>query len=371
LEMTPGQYPAFSDGEAGMKPDKWVMQLANVRIADMKLEADHSAFFDVQGLSGDLYKVALLTFLDGISVPAAPAKSAAHEHEHEHDAHAHTKTGGAAAAAGAGAAVVAHETKAETKVVTAARVMALRDVYELAQVYILRMPAGDFSLALKGGHNMENHNHNDLGSYVVAVGNGTPLLDVGREVYTSKTFSAARYSSHVLGSYGHSVPRPAGQSQLPGRQYEAKVLEVKLADDVDRVSLDLRAGYDVKSMTTLTRTFEFHRGTTPHILVRDDVVFSSPQTFGSALMTFGPFKLNVGNIIELGEAPSVAHVTVTATAEGAAVELKPFAAEHLKEKLRVNRVPIRVALDYVKPVTTATLIVRIDPVLGGAPAVCA
>ncbi len=42
------------------------------------------------------------------------------------------------------------------------------------------------AVALKGGHNAEHHNHNDVGSFVVALGKSTPLADPGGEVYTSE-----------------------------------------------------------------------------------------------------------------------------------------------------------------------------------------
>ena len=51
---------------------------------------------------------------------------------------------------------------------------------------------------MKGGHNAENHNHNDVGSFVVALGRATPLVDPGSEVYTARTFSPRRYDSNVL-----------------------------------------------------------------------------------------------------------------------------------------------------------------------------
>ena len=38
---------------------------------------------------------------------------------------------------------------------------------------------GRLGVALKGGHNAEHHNHNDVGSYVVALAGTTPLLDPG------------------------------------------------------------------------------------------------------------------------------------------------------------------------------------------------
>ena len=100
-----------------------------------------------------------------------------------------------------------------------------RDYFTEAGILICRPGAGSkaqFGVALKGGHNAEHHNHNDVGSFLVAIGGGAPLLDPGAEVYTARTFSSKRYDSGVLNSFGHPVPRVAGKLQRSGRQAEAK-----------------------------------------------------------------------------------------------------------------------------------------------------
>ena len=49
-------------------------------------------------------------------------------------------------------------------------------------------------LGVKGGHNQEEHNHNDVGSFVV-YRNGKPvLIDTGVGTYTKQTFSSDRYN---------------------------------------------------------------------------------------------------------------------------------------------------------------------------------
>jgi hypothetical protein len=68
-------------------------------------------------------------------------------------------------------------------------------------------PAGKPVLvALKAGHNDENHNHNDVGSFVVHVDGETMLCDPGPGLYTAQYFSSARYDNVFASSYGHSVP---------------------------------------------------------------------------------------------------------------------------------------------------------------------
>ncbi len=65
------------------------------------------------------------------------------------------------------------------------------------QVLLARPAAGSaagLTLAVKGGHNGEHHNHNDVGSVVVALGGVPVLVDAGRPTYTAQTFGPDRYA---------------------------------------------------------------------------------------------------------------------------------------------------------------------------------
>ncbi|WP_020527734.1 heparinase II/III domain-containing protein [Flexithrix dorotheae] len=78
-----------------------------------------------------------------------------------------------------------------------------------------------FFFAAKGGHNGENHNHNDVGSCVMYY-NGKPcLIDLGREKYVAKTFSPQRYEIWTMQSQFHNTPRINGQDQSPGAEFKA------------------------------------------------------------------------------------------------------------------------------------------------------
>ncbi|GAA3939407.1 heparinase II/III family protein [Microbacterium soli] len=94
------------------------------------------------------------------------------------------------------------------------------------------------TVVVKSGHNDENHNHNDLGSFSVAV-DGIPLLpDLGRATYRAETFSDRRYELWNMRSDWHSAPWPRGRVQLPGRRWRA---DAEAVDDGWR--LDLTSAY--------------------------------------------------------------------------------------------------------------------------------
>ncbi len=85
------------------------------------------------------------------------------------------------------------------------------------------------SLAAKGGHNAESHNHNDTGSFILYAGEIPVFLDAGVEQYTKDTFSSKRYTLWAMRSTYHNLPafRPAGGDwieQKPGKQYAAQIL---------------------------------------------------------------------------------------------------------------------------------------------------
>jgi len=75
----------------------------------------------------------------------------------------------------------------------------LRTWFTNGGVLICRAAADkQFAAALKGGHNAENHNHNDVGSFSVVTGQKMIICDPGSEVYTARTFGPHRYDSKVF-----------------------------------------------------------------------------------------------------------------------------------------------------------------------------
>lgn len=105
------------------------------------------------------------------------------------------------------------------------------------QVRVVRR--GGWTLACKGGHNGESHNHNDVGSFVLYL-DGRPLvIDVGNMTYTAKTFSPERYTLWNTRSANHNVPLAGAWEQACGRERAASAVR-PLANGL---ALDLAAAY--------------------------------------------------------------------------------------------------------------------------------
>jgi hypothetical protein len=98
-------------------------------------------------------------------------------------------------------------------------------------------------LAAKAGHNAESHNHNDVGSFIVALDGRPPLIDVGVGVYTRQTFGPERYQIWTMQSSWHNVPEVDGVPQAPGHQYAARRVQGLLCADAAELSLDLAGAY--------------------------------------------------------------------------------------------------------------------------------
>ncbi len=212
-------------------------------------------------------------------------------------------------------------------------------------------------VALKGGHNSEHHNHNDVGSFVVALAGKTPLLDPGGEVYTARTFSKDRYVSGVLNSLGHPVPRVAGKLQKTGRSAAAQVLDTQFTDTTDTLVLDIRAAYAVKELETLKRTFVYSREGRGNLTVIDEVGFASPQSFDTALITFSKWEKVGDDRLLIGEGEGAVEVAIST--DGPAWQL---VTEEIHEDLSGGRIPVRLGIALCDPVKAARVTVKITPV---------
>ena len=119
------------------------------------------------------------------------------------------------------------------------------------------MTAHDPFTAIKGGHNGENHNHNDAGSFIVYP-DGKPLfVDPGVGEYTSKTFSGQRYDIWTMQSDYHNLPRINGYSQHDGKQYKARVVSHKPG----MLTLDISGAYSAEAqIQRWLRTVKVQKG---------------------------------------------------------------------------------------------------------------
>jgi len=309
IEITPGVYPAFADCGVGAQPSRDIMAYVSRRYQLQPTSWERGGLGSVRWLD----EFGVFSFL--IQKPDSTPQ--------------------------------------------AAETPGIRDWFEDAGILICRggqirggLPVG---VALKGGQNEEHHNHNDLGSFVFCIGDSMTLVDPGAEVYTRRTFSSERYVSNLLNSFGHPVPRVAGQLQKTGQNAVAKLVQLDLADDHDTVQFDLSSAYPVPSLKQLHRTFVFQRDS-GSLLVTDDVQFDTPETFGTAVITFDAWEQVSPDRLRVGAGPTAVEIQINSGGQPLTIE-----AVTIDEDIRGRTQPARIGIDLAAPVTQATLRLTITP----------
>ncbi len=206
------------------------------------------------------------------------------------------------------------------------------------------------SIAIKGGHNAELHNHNDVGSYMIMLDGAEMGGDPGGEVYTRRTFSKERYVSKVLNSYGHPVPVVGGQLQKGGRTAAAKVVGTDFTDAKDEVVLDCTAAYAVPALKSLVRTMTFDRANAT-ITITDAVAFSEPTAFEVPVITYREYTKDEAS----------AHFTFRKPHKGSARTLKMDVQASAPVTFRDEKIEnpgrpdvTRLGFTFEQPVTNAT-----------------
>ena len=121
--------------------------------------------------------------------------------------------------------------------------------FENAQWYVKK--AEKYTLAAKGGHNDEPHNHNDVGSVVVYTDSKYVVDDLGWPEYDSTYFKLPdRYEKYLCSSsLGHSVPIVDGMTQKHGKNFSATILNIT----ENEFCLDLSGAYGLESSSIIRK----------------------------------------------------------------------------------------------------------------------
>lgn len=110
--------------------------------------------------------------------------------------------------------------------------------YKDSQVFIRQN--GNYVFAVKGGHNNELHNHNDIGAFSIIHNNEQYIADIGVGEYTKQYFSVPnRYEIFTCSSLSHSVPIVDGNAQMWGKEYCGEILQ----QDEQSVTIELKNAY--------------------------------------------------------------------------------------------------------------------------------
>jgi hypothetical protein len=165
-------------------------------------------------------------------------------------------------------------------------------------------------LMAKAGHNAENHNQNDVGSFILHVGGETLLCDPGRGLYSRDYFGPRRYENVFNNSYGHSVPRIGEQLQAQGRQYAGQLLATTLDDQTKRVVLELARAYPDDNLAQLRRELTLAVDT-GEVVISDQYEFKqTAETVEEAFMTWCEVDVAGASAIVRGAAGNTVRMTI-------------------------------------------------------------
>jgi len=185
-----------------------------------------------------------------------------------------------------------------------------RDVWlGSVEVLIARESAGSsagLTVAAKGGNNDENHNHNDVGSFLVASDGVPVIVDAGRPTYTLATFGPDRYSIWAMQSSWHNVPEVRGVPQAVGQRFAAAGALAAIADDRSSLAVDITAAYPAPDLVSWHRTVRLDR--TRRVVTITDAWNLEPWTPGSGPDTAEPastVRLLLAGDVTLGDGTAV------------------------------------------------------------------
>ena len=320
MEIQDGVFPTFADCRQEVDLPAWLVHWSNNRLDDSRRHRSEGVAIDV--LSGNPFRTSptiLLVLFHQLDVHAAYARE---------------------------------------------RESRLRDWWSDEQFLICRpRDTAPIRLAstLKGGDNGVNHNHNDLGTFTVLIGDRELLTDPGAEIYTERTFGPTRYEGNLLNSFGHPVPVVAGQLQPPSKNEYTKgigtdvtttVVETDFSDDVDRVVLDLSGAYRAASLDGLTRTFAHDRSGRGTVTIVDSVTFSQPENFETALITYCDWSQKPDGSLTITEGEAGVDIIVSSP-DGALI----FGHVIIQE----SSTPTRLCWKFATPVSQASVRIVVTP----------
>ncbi len=187
---------------------------------------------------------------------------------------------------------------------------------------------GLFTFTFTGGTNAEQHNHNDLGTFQVFLGEKPIIPDLGAPIYQQDFFGAARYTKWIVAmSSGHCCPQINGIEQRAGKEAAGKLLAWD--EKTGELALELTSAYpDTAGLTKWTRV-----GHVPadgsRAIIDDEFVLKADGEIIHRIWFVNEPKVTDGNIFEADG------IVITIDAKPEKTEVIPFKANDERLMLRI------------------------------------
>jgi hypothetical protein len=198
----------------------------------------------------------------------------------------------------------------------------------VARLVAARPTGAPLVLAIKAGHNGENHNQNDIGSFILHIDGENLLTDPGRGLYSRDFFGPRRYENIFANSYGHSVPRIGGRLQGTGPNFRGELLDVRVESPLKHARLELARAYPIEGLASARRQITLSAD--GHAWLQDDFRFDGePTEVEEAVLTWHAVEVAGATALIRGQRHTL-RLTIEAPADA------HFQLEQLEEQSRAN-----------------------------------
>lgn len=234
-----------------------------------------------------------------------------------------------------------------------------------------------WTLAAKGGHNEEHHNHNDVGALLLQVNTTVFLAEIGTPEYVKEFFKiGTRYNFLAARTYGHSLPIINGVEQHVGIDYSGKITESSFGIERDVTTIDFGGSYPKEAGVKSARRHLTVEKKSLAVTIRDEFSMEKAESLESALITFVKPKregetiilendgvrllLEPGTGTRLRTSPPQVPKTLEAEHPDPAIE-KHFYSNHQGQRTEVYRIvfePVALGAECETEIVVRTEVVR-------------
>ena len=212
------------------------------------------------------------------------------------------------------------------------------------------------SIAIKAGHNDENHNHMDIGTYTLVLGKDIMTGDIGAPSYIAGAFDD---DNPARSSWGHPVPSMDNTLQSKGEEFRGEITSAEFTENLDRVVMDIKPAYENPALNALVRTMENDKSGLGAIRITDEFLLSKPLDFGVAIMTLSEYEVVNSNTVILKTENQTLKVEVFSDDGPLVIKEELVPVEHLRE----GGPAYRIGVDFVSPIDKGSITVKYTPVL--------
>ena len=154
-----------------------------------------------------------------------------------------------------------------------------------------------FFFAMKGGHNRESHNHNDIGHFLI-YDNGEPLIiDIGVGTYCADTFNENRYKIWTMRSCYHNLPSFNDIDQKNGFDFHSD--DVCYNPEHNQLSMSLKNAYPKESgIQQFVRTGKLENGM---IKIQDKIKMEEKGTVKFHFMVIDKPQYKENGVLSLND----------------------------------------------------------------------